>query len=478
MSIRVKLFLTFLLTTLLVVMGMHFFTRWSLEKGFAEFVEKRQLERVDKIIDVLEEYYAEHQGWEALAENKLKWISLLWRADPHRHHPPEWVIKQAQREAPLQWPPATLPEKMNHRWPPFGLRVMLLNADKSILFGREELLSQLRLYAIRSDDQTVGYVGLLPGNPVSQASDIYFMERQANLFFWVALVMVALSALIAWFLAYHLGRPLRRITAAARKLAVGDYKVRLPVESSDEMGQLARNFNDMAAALEQAEQSRRRWVADISHELRTPLSVLRGELEAITDGIRPLTYEAIKSLSGDVMRLNRLTEDLYQLALSDQGALSYRKVLLDPVPILQEDLAAFIPDFNQKRINVKLTNRLPKPVRVNADPDRLSQLFRNLLTNSLNHTDPGGQMAVTIQRIKDELLIEFTDSSPGVSAQDIEHLFDRFYRVDRSRNRHLGGAGLGLAICANIVKAHEGTLSAAHSDLGGLAMLIALPVAS
>lgn len=451
--------------------------RWSLEKGFAEFVEKRQLERVDKIIDVLEEYYAENHGWEALAENKLKWISLLWRADPHRHHPPKWIIKQAQRDAAQLWPPAILSEKVNQRWPPFGLRVMLLNADKSILFGREELLPQLRLYAIQSDYKTVGYVGLLPGNPVSQASDIYFMERQANLFFWIALVMVALSALIAWFLAYHLGRPLKRITAAAQRLAVGDYKARLPVESSDEMGQLARNFNDMAAALEQAEQSRRRWVADISHELRTPLSVLRGELEAIMDGIHPLTHEAIKSLSGDVMRLNRLTEDLYQLALSDQGALSYRKVLLDPVPVLQEDLAAFIPDFNQKRINVTWINRLPKPLLVNADPDRLSQLFRNLLTNSLNHTDQGGQMEIMIQRVKDELLIELTDSSPGVSEQDIAHLFDRFYRVDSSRNRHLGGAGLGLAICKNIVKAHEGTLSASHSDLGGLTMRISLPVA-
>lgn len=178
------------------------------------------------------------------------------------------------------------------------------------------------------------------------------------------------------------------------------------------------------------------------------------------------------------MRLNRLTEDLYQLALSDQGALSYRKVLLNPAPILREDIAAFIPDFNQKQIHVQWLDRLSKPVLVNADPDRLSQLFRNLLTNSLNHTDPDGQMKIIIQRIKDELLIEFTDSSPGVSAQDIAHLFDRFYRVDSSRNRHLGGAGLGLAICNNIVKAHEGTLSASHSDLGGITMRIALPVAS
>ncbi|CAE6490963.1 Two-component system, OmpR family, sensor histidine kinase BaeS [Nitrosomonas nitrosa] len=477
MSIRVKLFLTFLLTTLLVVMGMHFFSRWSLEKGFAEFVEKRQQERVDKIIDVLEEYYADHLGWENLVENKLRWISLLWRADPHRHHPPKWIIKQAQRELDNYWPPATLPEKANQKWPPFGLRVMLLDRDKTIMFGREELIPQLRLYAIQYGFETVGYLGLLPGKPVSQASDIYFMERQANLFFWIALFMVLLSALIAWFLAYHLGRPLKRITAAAQRLAVGDYKARLPVESSDEMGKLASNFNDMAAALEQAEQSRRRWVADISHELRTPLSVLRGELEAIMDGIRPLTQEAIKSLSSDVMRLNRLTEDLYQLALSDQGALRYRKVLLDPVIILQEDLAAFMPEFNNKSIRVKWLNRVSKTTLINADPDRISQLFRNLLTNSLNHTDQDGQLEITTHHAEGGLVIEFADSSPGVSEQDIDHLFERFYRVDNSRNRYLGGAGLGLAICNNIVNAHEGALVALHSPLGGLAVRIMLPIA-
>lgn len=478
MSIRVKLFLAFLLTTFVVVMGMHFFSRWSLEKGFTEFVEKRQQERVDKIIDVLQEYYVENHGWEKLANNKHNWIALLWRADPHRHHPPDWIVKQAEQEPAHRWPPAISPEKIKQRWPPFGLRVMLLNADKSILFGQEELLPRLRLNAIQHNDQTVGYLGLLPGNPLNQASDIYFMERQTTLFFWIALIMIILSAVIAWILAYHLGRPLKRITSAAQKLAVGDYQTRLPVESNDEMGHLARNFNDMAAALEQAEQSRRRWVADISHELRTPLSVLRGEVEAIMDGIHPLTPEAIKSLSGDVMRLSRLTEDLYQLALSDQGALSYRKILLDPVPLLQEDLAAFMPDFNHKRISVAWHNRLPGSLLINADPDRLSQLFRNLLANSLNHTDEGGQLEISIMRGKDELVIALADSSPGVSAQDITHLFDRFYRVDSSRNLHSGGAGLGLAICSNIVKAHEGTLVASHSALGGLVMCISLPVAS
>ncbi|MXS85388.1 HAMP domain-containing protein [Nitrosomonas sp. HPC101] len=477
MSIRIKLFLAFLLTTFLVVMGMHFFTRWSLERGFTEFIEKRQQERLDKIIDVLEEYYTDHHGWDDLTRNKQDWVALLWHTDPHQRRPPQWIIEQARQEPDQWWPPAITSEKAGKRWMPFGLRVMLLDADQSILFGREELLPQLDLYPIQSKYQTVGFLGLLPGNPVSQASDIYFMEQQTNLFFWIATVMILLSALIAWFLAYHLGRPLKQIAAAAKQLATGDYKTRLPVISNDETGQLALNFNNMAAALDQAEQSRRRWVADISHELRTPLTILRGELEAVLDGVHPLNHETIESLSSDVMRLNRLTEDLYQLALSDQGGLSYRKTLLDPVPLLRDDLATFASDFNNKEIDIKWVSRLFKSTLVNADPDRLSQLFRNLLSNSLHHTDPGGRMEVTVQRSGGKLIIELADSSPGVSEQDITHLFDRFYRVDPSRNRHLGGAGLGLAICSNIVKAHEGTLTASHSHLEGLLIHIELPIA-
>jgi two-component system sensor histidine kinase BaeS len=273
-----------------------------------------------------------------------------------------------------------------------------------------------------------------------------------------------------------LGRPLKRITTAVKALAVGRYDIRLPVESADELGQLARDFNDMAAALEQSEQARRRWVADISHELRTPLAVLRGELEALQDGIRPLTAKAIDSLFGDVMRLNRLTEDLYQLSLSDQGALSYRKVHVDPVELLKDDLTALKPEFQNKQITIKWSNNLASPISIYADSDRLSQLFRNLLNNSANYTDRKGQLAITIFREADKLVLNFSDSEPGVPEIELPKLFDRFYRVESSRNRHHGGAGLGLAICSNIVEAHYGTIQAQSSSLKGLAIRIELPI--
>ena len=477
-SIRFKLFSTFLLTTLLVVAGMYLFMRWSLDRGFTEFIETRQRERVDNLIEELSEYYADTGSWEPLASNKRQWIQLLLQSDSHRHrHPAPWIEK-ALTEPRDSWPPAWAETHRKRRFTPLELRVMLLRADKSIIFGHREALPQLTLHPIHHREQLVGFLGLLPGKSANQLGELRFMERQAKAFVWIALLMIALSAGLALLLAYILGRPIKRITAAAKELAVGRYNIRLPIESDDELGQLARDFNEMAAALAQSEQARRRWVADISHELRTPLAILRGELEALQDGIHPLNREAVDSLFGDVMRLNRLTEDLYQLALSDQGALTYRKTLIDPVAILTEDLASLMPEFDHKQLSVQLTDNLPGPVSLYADTDRLSQLFRNLLNNSANYTDSGGRLNITIAKKADTLLIDMADSAPGVSERDLSKLFDRFYRVESSRSRNHGGAGLGLAICSNIVAAHNGIIEARASALGGLAIHIELPMHS
>jgi len=477
-SIRFKLFLTFLLTTLLVVAGMYLFMRWSLDRGFTELIETRQRERVESLIEELSDYYADNGSWEPLTGNKRQWIQLLLQSDNHRHrHPAPWM-KKAATETGDRWPPDGAEASAKRRFTPLELRVMLLNADKSIIFGRIEALPQLTLHPIRYREQVVGFLGLLPGKPVNQLGELMFMEKQAKAFVLIALFMIVLSAGLALLLAYFLGRPLKRITAAAKALAVGRYNIRLPVESGDELGQLARDFNEMAAALEQSEQARRRWVADISHELRTPLAVLRGELEALQDGIRPLSREAVDSLFGDVMRLNRLTEDLYQLSLSDQGALTYRKTLIDPVAILTEDISALKPEFDNKQMNVQLVNKLSDKVHLYADPDRLSQLFRNLLKNSANYTDSGGRLDITVAKKAGTLWIELADSAPGVSEQELDRLFDRFYRVESSRSRDYGGAGLGLAICSNIVAAHNGVIRAQASPLGGLAIHIEIPVQS
>jgi len=290
--------------------------RWSLDRGFSEFIETRQQDRIERLIDNLVQNYSQSNSWQALASNKRSWIQLLRSDAPRRQHFKHWMNNQAGTNN--NWPPQSRSADNNKYFTPLNLRLMLLNSDKSIIYGREENQSLLTLFPITQQQQTIGYLGLLPGQPVKQLGERNFMEQQAKAFIWIALFMIALSAGLALFLAYIFGRPLKKITAATKELGKGHYAMRLPVESKDELGQLAGNFNEMAAALEQSEQARQRWISDVSHELRTPLSILRGELEALQDGIRPMNGEAVDSLSTDVMRLTRLTDDLYQLALYDQ----------------------------------------------------------------------------------------------------------------------------------------------------------------
>ncbi|WP_347989765.1 ATP-binding protein [Methylomonas sp. AM2-LC] len=453
---------------------MYLFMRWSLHQGFSDFIETRQKEGVYHLVEGLSDYYASQQNWSKLSGDKQKWIDLLLQSNP-RLRSPAW-IKQALEEPKSDWPPAIVQESEKRLFPPLELRVMLLDGEKKIIFGREESLPQLTLLPILYQEQIVGYLGLLPGKAVSHVSETQFLERQSESFIWIALLMIGLSAGLALLLAYILGRPIKLITSAAKALAVGRYDMRLPLDSGDELGQLARDFNDMAAALQHSEQARRRWVADISHEFRTPLAVLRGELEALQDGIRPLNAAAIDSLFADVMRLNRLTEDLYLLSLSDEGALSYRKTHVDPIELLKDDLDAIQPDFQNKNIQVLWKENLAHPVSIYADPDRLSQLYRNLLKNSANYTDRNGQLAITISLEKDNLQLNFSDSAPGVPESEIPKLFDRFYRQDSSFNHHPGGAGLGLAICSNIVKAHNGSIQALPSALKGLTIHLEFPL--
>jgi two-component system sensor histidine kinase BaeS len=262
-------------------------------------------------------------------------------------------------------------------------------------------------------------------------------------------------------------------------LTSGDYGLRLPVHGHDELGQLSEDFNTLALTLEQNRRARQQWIADISHELRTPLSILQGELESVQDGIRPLNTESLDSLHSEVVHLNALVNDLHELSLTDMGALVYEKKQVNISDILEQSF-----DMHQqmaKKHNLRLTLRVDTPnpdkrILMLGDPNRLQQLFDNLLQNSCRYTDEGGEVQVYVKENgNNNVVIEWFDSAPGVNDDDLAHLFDRLYRVETSRNRAKGGSGLGLAICQNIVQAHEGTIVASHSPLGGLKLTITFP---
>jgi len=358
----------------------------------------------------------------------------------------------------------------------FARRVVLLDGGKKGIFAPPDLPENLPLKPLLHGGETVGYLGLLPLKMLADARQLRFVREQKQAFALIALAMVFLAALVSIPLAQRMVKRIRNLALATHRLASGRYDTRVSVESSDELGRLARDFNTLALTLEKHEQGRRQWIADISHELRTPLSILRGEIEAMQDGVHATTPQAIGSLHGEVIRLSRLVNDLYDLSLSDLGALTYSKSETDLAEALRQALNLYRPDFSDKGISLEADFPSGTTFPLFADAERLHQLYSNLLENSLKYTDPGGRLRVFVERDGGTATVHFQDSGPGVPESNLGKLFDRLYRVDSSRNREMGGAGLGLSICRSIVEGHAGTIAAFPSPLGGLWVKIAFPM--
>jgi two-component system sensor histidine kinase BaeS len=290
------------------------------------------------------------------------------------------------------------------------------------------------------------------------------------------LLALAVSSLLTAWLADTLRKALRPLVLGTRRLAQGEYTTPVEVASSDELGQLATHLNGLASTLERSDASRKQWIADVSHELRTPLAVLRAEIEALQDGVRPANSEAFELLHGQVMAVTALTDDLFQLARSDLGQMNYRMREVDLWSLLREVTEQFQSRFQRSGLELSLVR---ESSRLNSscwgDSDRLRQLLNNFLENSLRYTDPPGRVEVRCQSVGPQWVVRIDDSAPGVAPEMLDRLFDRFFRVEASRSKQLGGCGLGLAICQNIAQAHQGQLRASASPLGGLRLEFILP---
>ncbi|GFO56002.1 two-component sensor histidine kinase [Geomonas sp. Red276] len=498
MRIKYRLFFAMLAATGAVVIGMFLIVQWSIGRGFLTYVNTVERDRLERLSEVLEQTYTAEGGWDFLQEDRDAWPRLLAYTMPREGselerferrqglragHPGQPGNPGYSGQASRPGHPAQFSNMSAGKIPPwfahrFETRVFLLDASRRQIAGPPGLLqSQVDFKKILSGHRTVGYLGIRPRQRLTDTHQLLFVKQQKVALVMIAAVMFLVSAVISLPLSNRLVSPIRRLAASMHRLACGEYGTRVQVGTEDELGQLARDFNTLALALENNEQARRRWVADISHELRTPLSILRGEIEAIQDGVRPGGPDSMRSLHAEVMHLSRLVEDLYQISLYDIGALSYRKELIDLREMLEQAVEAFESEFDQKNIELTAdfggTGELP----LFADAGRLQQLFDNLLENTLKYTDAGGKLSVRLEDDGDRVALSFEDSAPGVPPEDLERLFDRLYRVESSRNRSLGGAGLGLAICKNIVEAHEGSITAHPSSMGGILIRIELPLA-
>lgn len=473
-SITHRLFLAILAATTLAVISMFLIMQWSIGQGFLRYVNTMEQMQLTRIGSELEEAYASQGAWGFLRNNPVYWRQLVLAVFPGMECQPPGMEGSHTGRIDKDRPPPRGPVMQSGRQ--FLMRLVVLDEKKNTIVGPERFPGKPSFLPLRHQDRTVGYLGLLPLADLTEDHQLRFIKEQKLTLALATLLVVLAAASLTLPLAGRLVKPLKALTAAARKMAAGEFSTRVTSNSADEMGQLAQDFNLLALTLEKNEKTRRQWVADISHELRTPLAVLRAEIEALEDGVRPVTAESINSLHGEVLRLSRLVDDLYQLSLSDLGGLTYHKEKVDLTGLINDTLIPYRPEFENRGISLEDKIALPTMVKVFGDPERLRQLLTNLLDNSLKYTEKGGRLIVSLSRDGDKAVLDFQDSAPGVPEENLDRLFDRLFRAETSRNRTAGGAGLGLAICKNIVEAHAGRIKALPSPYGGIWINISLPV--
>jgi two-component system sensor histidine kinase BaeS len=280
----------------------------------------------------------------------------------------------------------------------------------------------------------------------------------------IAAVVVAVvaSVVLAVILARMLARPLAEVGGAARRIAEGDYAARVPREGPEEISSLADSFNQMAASLERQEAMRRDFIANAAHELRTPLTNLQGYLEALRDDVITADRATYESLWEEAERLVRLSRSLDALAEGDAASGPPVRVELDLAAAIRTalDLAAPTLERAGLRVVVDLPDRLP----ARANPDQLAQVLANLLSNAARYTPAGGQVVVRAERRPSDLLVSIANTGEGIPPDDLDRVFERFYRVEKSRDRARGGAGIGLAIVKQLVEAGGGRVGAESAD--------------
>ena len=506
-SLQKKFFLAFFSIAVLLVLLTTGVMHHQVREGFDEYVTNAKIQRLGKVQSVLVHMYQQDGNLEVLRKSGA-WADLLasveavrrdqidaelqpnqsrWGSSPIQPKPvepvrsPETVARedkaiassvsimlQARQEQPTPQSPEPIP--------PYARGVALLDANGLFLAGETVDAQYAMFEPIRNAQRQIIAYWLVSRNGLAyDALGRTFVDEQFKGFLLMVAVAAAFSAFIAWLLSLHFRRPIAELQTGFRAVAAGRLNTRLDTSDGNEMGDIATHFNRMTAQLEAQETARRQWVADTSHELRTPLTVLRMRTEAMRDGIVPNTDEEWQRSIKTIEDLALLIDDLQQMAKATAGQWDLNRQTID----LNQWLAEVAEDhklaFEQAGLTLSYTP-LAQPVYIQGDEQRLQQVVRNILVNSMRYTDAPGQTQIRMETVDGCARIVIKDSSPGVPDASLLHLFERFYRVDGSRNRATGGSGLGLTISQGIVTAHGGTMSAQHSDLGGLQIVIQLPL--
>jgi len=399
---------------------------------------------------ILEAYYIGHGSWDG--------IDALIRAGDS---PDSRLLR-------LEWERAILMDKDGN---------VVLYYGKNNMHGMgmmidPDMMIHAQSYELKAYGQVIGTL-LVDNTSVPHPVRLSFSVLNPVLM--VAGLLLLLTTIIGILLMRRVVNPISEVIAAAESVTSGNLQTRIkPNHSQSDLAALAAHFNRMTETLERNDTERRALLADIAHELRTPLSVLRGRLEGIMDGVYPANDANIAQALEETYLLERLVEDLRLLTLAESRQLHFELKEININDLLQKIVSLFLPQSASKHINLELSPSDEK-LALMIDPQRLEQVIGNLIGNSLRYVPSGGKIILEAKKIGNKIEIKVSDTGRGVPEDELPFIFDRFWRGEKSRSRVSGGAGLGLAICKNLVEAQGGNISAKNRAEGGLEVTVSFP---
>jgi len=447
----VRLTLAFGLVAVVAILVVAVLSNYQVTTQFRRFMNRSQTMQ-SPLVPALADFFTQNQSWtgvETVFTNNLESSGMgmgMGRGQGMRRGAPKFVLANAAGT------------------------VVYAETDTTVSpqLSRQQLAEAV---PITWQNEIVGYLFLdaaSSGQMMMTAAAQAFLEQINRTLFQAGLIAGLLAVVMGIIIARGLSAPLGRLAMAARRISHGELDQRVPVQGADEVADVAGAFNEMAVHLQESETLRRNLVADVAHELRTPLSVIQGNLQAILDDVYPMDKAEIAAIYDETLILNRLINDLRELAQAEAGQLSLNVQSTDLVPLIENGADAFAELSREKNVVLKVD--IPKHLpAVPADPDRIRQVLHNLLSNALRHTPEGGTINVTANRIEqpDRIKVTVSDTGPGIPTEDLPHVFDRFWRADRSRSREHGGSGLGLAIARQLVEAHDGQIGVESDGISG-----------
>jgi signal transduction histidine kinase len=445
-SLLFRLIAAFAVVIIVALLAVFVFMTWSTAAEFERFRDRVDAQRATDLRIALARYYAVSGDWTGV-QPYVKHIGAMW----------DWRII------------VTDPEN-----------TVVADSDEALLGTRyDESLGAGLLMSPIGERQPFGSLYIEPQTPPGAERALLSLAlKRIGLFLLLGMIVAfAASVAMAWFLSHRILSPVQLLRHAVQKLGAGDLSQRVNLTDQGEIGELASAFNAMANGLERADQVQRQMIGDIAHELRTPLSNIRGYIEAVRDRVIEPDEETIATLDGEAVLLSRLVDDLQELSMVEAGQMALEFQPEDIVELVAHSMDAMSTSAAARGVHMERTMDADLPL-VTADYHRISQVMRNLLDNALTHTSEGGSITVGALRSGDFVEVSVSDTGEGIEAEDLPHIFDRFYRADRSRTRATGGRGLGLTISKGLVEAHGGSLTVESTPGKGSRFCFALPAFS